>query len=259
MEATFIKLCDKYPGNIKRNGQTVLRWTLVGQAYKRIRDVILGNQLVMAETKIQLVEINQATLTRWYAIVVKQWRDRLTINLMLNSLVFNRYNDRSKQQEKDVLEQGLPPLPSATTSEPLPPAVPLQPSALPVPVNPIPFQFVLPPNTAGQATMRPILPKELQPGPSQPGPSQPCSKEEQSVPYSTKSYRKKKESEELAGEAPRRYRQRTAPSKCSKCGETRSGDHKQYYGNWYCPKVPTKLMNSGGLNLETSTKKSETL
>ncbi|CAB3997296.1 Hypothetical predicted protein [Paramuricea clavata] len=74
-------LCQKYPSNVK-NGKIILRYTLVGQAYRRIRNVILTNQLVMEKISIQLVEINQATLTRWH-------------------------NDRSKQQEREVLEQGL--------------------------------------------------------------------------------------------------------------------------------------------------------
>ena len=62
-------LCEKYPANKKINGKTILRWTLVGQAYKKIRDVVLNNRTVMAQTTIQLVEINQATLARWYVIL----------------------------------------------------------------------------------------------------------------------------------------------------------------------------------------------
>ena len=58
-------LCQRYPGPEKRDGKTVLRWTLIGQAYKRIRDVVISNKLVMEKTGIQLVEINQATLTKW--------------------------------------------------------------------------------------------------------------------------------------------------------------------------------------------------
>lgn len=68
MEALFIQLCQKYPQPVKRDGRTVLRWTLIGQAYKKICDLVLNNHLVMQKTTIQLVEINQATLTKWYVI-----------------------------------------------------------------------------------------------------------------------------------------------------------------------------------------------
>ena len=67
MEALFILLCQKYPQPIKQDSKTVLRWTLIGNAYKKIRDVVISNPLVMKKTSIQLVEINQHTLTRWYA------------------------------------------------------------------------------------------------------------------------------------------------------------------------------------------------
>jgi hypothetical protein len=89
----------------------------------------------------------------------------------------NRHNDRPKQQEREVLEQGL--------------------------------QHYLSNSNVWAPPTTPI-------------------------PKSTKSYRKKKSEETLAGESPRRYKKRTIPSKYSKCGEIRTGDHKQYYGNWYC-------------------------
>ena len=68
----------------------------------------------------------------------------------------NRHNDRSKQQEREVLEQGLSTIEATvTTSEPLPAVVPLQPTLLPVPTIRSPHQFVLPQNTIGQARTRP--------------------------------------------------------------------------------------------------------
>jgi hypothetical protein len=53
MEALFILLCQKYPHPIKQDGKTVLRWTLIGNAYKNIRDVVISNPLVMKKTSIQ--------------------------------------------------------------------------------------------------------------------------------------------------------------------------------------------------------------
>ena len=65
MEAVIIRLCQIYPSPTKKNGNTTLRWTLVGNAYKRIRETILNNAYVMQQTSIQLAEINQRTLIQW--------------------------------------------------------------------------------------------------------------------------------------------------------------------------------------------------
>ena len=141
------------------------------------------------------------------------------------------------------------------SEDPLPPPVPLTPSLLPAPVNLTPHQFTLPDNTAGQsaavgAQQSTIIPPQtIQPMPhpapfvyilpnqqpsSTPTPSPPTPK----VPYSTQSYRKKKLSEEKSSVVPtKRYKERTGPSTCSKCGKARTGEHKQYYGNWYCPEM----------------------
>ena len=35
MESLFVLLCQKYPANTKKNGKTIMRWTLVAQAYKK--------------------------------------------------------------------------------------------------------------------------------------------------------------------------------------------------------------------------------
>ena len=144
------------------------------------------------------------------------------------------------------MEQGLPPVEVSTSSEPLPPITPLQPELLPVPLVQSPHEFRLPQNTVGQARVRnpttnipqaaplvPIIPRfpAMMPVPLT-FPQQPQSSP---IPFSTRSYRKKKREEELAGQAPKRYKERTGPSKCSKCGGERTGEHKQYYGNWYCP------------------------
>lgn len=65
MEAVHIKLCQIYPSPVKQNGNTTLRWTLVGNAYKKIRETVINNARVMQQTSIQLAEVNQRTLTQW--------------------------------------------------------------------------------------------------------------------------------------------------------------------------------------------------
>lgn len=147
-----------------------------------------------------------------------------------------------------MLEQGLPPPEaSASTVENFPSPLHLAPSLLATPSHPIPHTFPLPTNTTGQASVRlpvpqlilmpniPTMPSTLPTSPS------PVSTPPVHVPYSTKSYRKKKLQEEETGVlSTKRYRQRTGPATCSKCGQPRTGDHKQFFGNWYCPKTSTE-------------------
>ena len=143
---------------------------------------------------------------------------------------FYRHNKHSKDQEKAVLEQGLPPMHDSPSEDPLPPPVPLTPSLLPAPVNLTPHHFTLPDNTAGQsaavrAQQSTIIPLQtiqplLHPAPfvyilpnqqpsSTPTPSPPTP----NVPYSMQSYRKKKLSEEKSSVVPtKRYKERTGPS-----------------------------------------------
>lgn len=146
-----------------------------------------------------------------------------------------------------------------TTEDPLPPPVPLTPSLLPAPVNLTPHQFTLPDNTAGQSAVRSraqqsipplqtVPPQTIQPMPhpsrflyilpNQHPSSTPTPSPTPKVPYSTQSYRKKKLHEEKSSAVPTKwYKERTGPSTCSKCGKPRTGEHKQYYGNWYCPEM----------------------
>jgi hypothetical protein len=129
------------------------------------------------------------------------------------------------------LEQGLSTIEATVTaSEPLPAVVPLQPILLPIPTIRSPHQFILPKNTIGQARTR--SKPHIQP-PHTPQISQfqfivpPSSyiifpPSTTPIPKSTKSYRKEKSEETLAGESPRRYKERTTPAKCSKCGQNRT-------------------------------------
>ena len=93
----------------------------------------------------------------------------------------------------------------------LPPAVPLTSSLLPAPANVTPHVF--PPQP------RPYV--YVLPAPSTSGPhSQPTATK---VPYSTQSYRKKKQREEQSSDVPtKRYKGRTGPTVCSKCGQPRT-------------------------------------
>lgn len=176
-------------------------------------------------------------------------------NCLFQLLFYFRFNKRSKDQENSVLQQGITlPSPPLSTSEPLPLPNEL-PSSLTKGTKPDDHVFTLPPNTAGQSKVRRpvILPKpSTQPSsPSYVMVIQPSSSSQthtltaassshqasssSSIPASTTSYRKRRQERELAGEHVKKYKERSGPSKCSKCGEDRTGGHKQYYGNWFCP------------------------
>ena len=98
--------------------------------YRGIQERVMNNGMVMRETKIQLPDINQTTLSQWY---IKQ----------------------QKKKEKEILKQGLPQPIQATAAskKPLPEAKALPPS-LPQVNFPVPFNFVLPSNTTGTAVLR---------------------------------------------------------------------------------------------------------
>ena len=66
MEAQFLKLCSVFPSNVRKDGKTIVRWTLVSQTYKDIRNMVLNNRTIMEQTNIQLAEVNNATLVQWY-------------------------------------------------------------------------------------------------------------------------------------------------------------------------------------------------
>lgn len=66
VEAVISKLCQVFPSS-RRNeeGIKVDRWTLIGRAYEHIRQCVLHNAHVMANTSLQLPSINKTTLTQW--------------------------------------------------------------------------------------------------------------------------------------------------------------------------------------------------
>lgn len=56
------------------------------------------------------------------------------------------------------------------------------------------------------------------------------------IPYSTKQYRKRKLEKQDAGVFVRGYTKMAEFKACGQCGkDSKSGDHKQYFGNVFCP------------------------
>ncbi len=125
VEIIFIRLCNIHRSPKKLWTESLSRWDLILCDYRRIRQLILSNGTVISETTLQLVEVNQWTLTTWH-------------------------NNRLKGREVSVLLQGLD----------LPEARPMALDALfPARVQPVvPPQYShqlhnyqMPPDTAGQA------------------------------------------------------------------------------------------------------------
>lgn len=127
VECIFIRLCTVHPSPKRKGKGALSRWSLILQDYRRIRQLVLGNSLVMGGTSVQLVEVNQNTLIQWY-------------------------NNRQKKQELSVLLQGIQlPQPLPEAQEPLQVAKrlrtePEQPGEQ--------HQYKLPESTAGQAKQR---------------------------------------------------------------------------------------------------------
>ena len=219
MEQLIVQLCHRFPSPEKKNKKTILRWTLVCRAYKKIREKIIGNARVSnpANCRVQLLEINTTTLSTWY-------------------------NKRTKKLERETIKQGIHlPLPPVSASSPLP-----LPKVLPITSQPVlqpnnQYIFVLPPNTANQARTRhkqplpqPQLVQSLQENPV-PSRSLSESSREQGIPRSTLWYRKKQYERKQAGELVKSYKRSSSVMRCTKCGNERDpSTHKQFYGSWWC-------------------------
>ncbi|XP_048048328.1 uncharacterized protein LOC125269464 [Megalobrama amblycephala] len=126
VEMIFIRLCNIHRSPKKQRKESLSRWELILRDYRRIRQLILSNGTVMSETTLQLVEVNQRTLTTWH-------------------------NERLKGQEVSVLLQGLE-LPEArpVALDALPPARVVQPVVPPQYSHQL-HNYQMPPDTAGQA------------------------------------------------------------------------------------------------------------
>ena len=166
MEAVVVKLCNIVPTNTAVDGVRISRWSLIQTSYQHIRSLVLKRSTIITNTGIQLDDINQATLTNWYEYAVNQKKDRyLYYILTILFCVFQyRFNQKSKEQERTILEQEItiapPPM---ISSEALLDALPL-PTELESGTGER-YQFTFPVNAAGRAkqSRRPVLPRPCVP------------------------------------------------------------------------------------------------
>ena len=249
MEAVVVKLCNIVPTNTAVDGVRISRWSLIQTSYQHIRSLVLKRSTIITNTGIQLVDINQATLTNWYEYAENRNLDRYLYYILtfLFCVFQNRFNQKSKNEERTILEQGITIVPPPmTSSEALPAALHL-PAELESGTGER-HQFTFPVNAAGRAkqSRRPILPRpsvQSHPAPIIPAPIAAIQtgsisvEHEQHVPIpsSTMAYRRKRQHLEETGDVKRpRYKRKTGTT-CGQCGMERvAPSHRQYYGKWWC-------------------------
>ncbi|XP_046873557.1 uncharacterized protein LOC124465932 isoform X2 [Hypomesus transpacificus] len=272
VEAIFVRLSDIHKSPRKQGKSSMSRWTLILQDYRKVRQLILGNGAIMQGTTLQLVEVNQSTLSQWY-------------------------NRRVKRQDLAVLQQGINlPGPLSVATEPLPPAN-VRPAVAPPQPQGAAHTYHLPQSTAGQAktkrratyaatapppAVRPRLAaqRQLFPGPSAalgaptpipimprpttiaprpaavptvvfvsraPGMRAPSAPSPLMVPQALRFVPPSSCTTHLPqlrpapGPAPRTHQRRVEANKCWRCGQHRTAEtgHSQYKGTVYCPSAET--------------------
>ncbi|XP_060774367.1 uncharacterized protein LOC132884527 [Neoarius graeffei] len=146
VDAMCTRLCTLHKCTTRKAGVSTPRWTRILDDYHHIRDLIIASPRLMADTTIQLFQINQRTLIQWF-------------------------QQRLKGQEMSTLTQGLTPAPQ----------IPVAPAQLPQPQEKLivppassgqRHEFVFPPNLEGRAPLlRPgRRPKDRQDRPIAPTP-----------------------------------------------------------------------------------------
>ena len=68
VEALCVKLETAFHTPEKIDGRTVSRWRRILTSYHHIRELVTLNDKTMKNTNIQLYELNQTTLMKWYDI-----------------------------------------------------------------------------------------------------------------------------------------------------------------------------------------------
>ncbi|XP_064181123.1 uncharacterized protein LOC135249417 [Anguilla rostrata] len=123
VEAICSQLCRLHPTGYTSSGVRRTRWAAVLADYTHIRELVLDNPRLMAQTTLQLFELNQRTLSQWFSRRQKEW-------------------------ERTVLEQAVvAPSTPAVASQPLPRQL-LRGEVSGQP----PFVFVTPEDRSRQAT-----------------------------------------------------------------------------------------------------------
>ncbi|XP_070565611.1 uncharacterized protein [Ptychodera flava] len=269
VECLMTKLCDLYPSSRKIGGKTTLRWTLVCRAYNNIRGKVLDDASIKRNTSMELYDISYATLTQWYKNLdrshekrAKQKRVRVPASSASASAARKDAEKKPKKKPKKkpsspsaarVPQPCVSDPPANTVGQEKNGAVP--PKLLP---KPIPTGLTLisqPPQASASlttasvptaslttaslttasltaASLTPVCVVLQQGLPSQ-GFVSPAH-QRSSIPRSTRWYRKQREQ---GASIRKQYKPRSGVMMCHKCKQARDSSHKQYFGNWFCPKT----------------------
>ncbi|KAK5605738.1 hypothetical protein CRENBAI_006887 [Crenichthys baileyi] len=220
VEAICSQLCRLHPAATRVRGVMRTRWSLIHADYVSVRETVLASPRLMAQTTIQLFELNQRTISQWFTRRQKEW-------------------------ERSVLEQGVSIVPApAVAEQPLLPAKELslvrvgqgQPFAynLPEEQQPGPSNSGLPPPPppppTAPTTQMSILPSTSSAQLPRPPPV---------VPRTT-AYRRRKAAEAATAEAegvvPKVKRKQPQHYLCGKCNQPKRLDtgHTRIGGVSYC-------------------------
>jgi hypothetical protein len=70
VECLCKKLESVFHSPQKKDGKTISKWRLILGAYHHIRELVTLNDRIMQKTNIQLYELNQTTLLKWYDLIL---------------------------------------------------------------------------------------------------------------------------------------------------------------------------------------------
>ncbi|XP_035999487.1 uncharacterized protein LOC105926893 isoform X4 [Fundulus heteroclitus] len=231
VETIFVCLCNIHRCRPKKRGKcTFYRWDLILHDYRKIRQLILANGVVMQQTNLQLVDVSYTTLIQWH-------------------------HKRVKRQETALVQQGLK-LSSrfSVAADPLLLAYTCPHS---LPSNTVgqaklkrKLQFADVKNPSGQRQLLPAPPKRPQlvaiASIASQGSVIPTSQQEQScwnfstlaphVPALAPAPAPKAASTHR-GRALRKHNRKVLHNTCKNCGQFKIAEtgHSQYKGQVYCP------------------------
>ncbi|XP_030285879.1 uncharacterized protein LOC115589227 [Sparus aurata] len=104
VENSFNRLCNLHQGPVRKGKGAVTRRALILRDYHKIRQLVVGNSLVMQGSEIQLVEVNQNTLIQWH----NSRQKRQELSVLLQGTVLPSLSLRSlfRRQEHSLLSPG---------------------------------------------------------------------------------------------------------------------------------------------------------
>ncbi|XP_035986062.1 formin-like protein 14 [Fundulus heteroclitus] len=224
-----------HPQRLRVRGIMRSRWSLIHSDYVSIQETVLASPRLMAQTSIQLFELNQRTISQWFTRRQKRWERSVLeqgVAIVPAPAVADRPLLPAKELSVVLVGQGRPfqyhlpeEQPGPSTRSLPPPAPPQAPPQGPQPPSAPP---PLPPNQAVLPTLAATSSAQLPPPPPV-------------VPRTT-AYRRRKAAEAAAAGVVAPPRKQHKIYMCSKCGQPKRLDtgHTRIGGVSYCATVGGK-------------------